>query len=81
MIPLGFLPSLIIANWNLQGFDKVILNNINPFYYGRYVDDVLIVFGLHKSESYEDPEIDHMNVDSILKKYFTNENPNHIMIS
>ena len=76
MIPLGFLPSLIIANWNLQGFDKVILNNVNPFYYGRYVDDVLIVFGLHKkSESYEDPEIDHMNVDSILKKYFTNEKP------
>lgn len=76
MIPLGFLPSLIIANWNLQGFDKVILNNINPFYYGRYVDDILIVFGLHKkSESYEDPEIDHMNVDSILRKYFTNKDP------
>ena len=76
MIPLGFLPSLIIANWNLQGFDKVILNNVNPFYYGRYVDDVLIVFGLHKkSESYEDPEIDHMNVDSILRKYFTDEPP------
>ena len=42
MIPLGFLPSLIIANWNLQGFDQAILENVHPNYYGRYVDDILI---------------------------------------
>ncbi len=72
MIPLGFLPSLIISNWNLQGFDQVILENIHPFYYGRYVDDILIVLESHeKSDSFEKQQLSELNIDDFLKKYFT----------
>lgn len=76
MIPLGFLPSLIIANWNLQGLDQRILEDVNPFYYGRYVDDILIVLESHKrSESFREKQfIEEYNLDSILKKYFTIKN-------
>jgi len=76
MIPLGFLPSLIIANWNLQGLDQRILEDLNPFYYGRYVDDILIVLESHKrSESFKEKQfIEEYNLESIIKKYFTVEN-------
>jgi len=43
MLPIGFLPSNILANWYLQKFDKAIINEWNPIYYGRYVDDIIIV--------------------------------------
>lgn len=62
MIPLGFLPSLIIANWNLQGFDQVVLEDVHPFYYGRYVDDILIVFESHqKSDSFGRQHLEELN--------------------
>lgn len=70
-IPLGFLPSLIIANWNLQGFDQTILEDVQPAYYGRYVDDILIVLKSHpKSESHGDHFFKDQTVESIIKKYF-----------
>lgn len=43
-IPIGFCSSSIIANWYLRDFDEKILENILPEYYGRYVDDILLVF-------------------------------------
>ena len=77
MIPLGFLPSLIISNWNLQGFDQVILENIHPFYYGRYVDDILIVLESHeKSDSFGKQHLYELNLDKFLEKYFTPEGEN-----
>jgi len=42
-LPIGLLSSGILGNWYLKGFDSQILNEIKPIYYGRYVDDVLIV--------------------------------------
>lgn len=42
-LPIGLLSSHIIANWHLEKFDKEILEQLNPIYYGRYVDDILIV--------------------------------------
>lgn len=72
MIPLGFLPSLIIANWNLHGIDQIILEDVNPSYYGRYVDDILIVFGSHeKSKSNGIQHIEEINLNDFLNKYFT----------
>lgn len=74
MIPLGFLPSLIISNWNLQAFDQAILDIINPAYYGRYVDDMLIVFKSHpESESFSGENLD-ITTEEIILKYFI---PNH----
>ena len=72
MIPLGFLPSLIIANWNLQGFDQAILENIHPNYYGRYVDDILIVLPSHKkSDSHGIQHIEELDLEKIILKYLT----------
>ena len=72
MIPLGFLPSLIIANWNLQGFDQAILENIHPNYYGRYVDDILIVLPSHeKSDSHGKQHIEKLTLETVIKKYLT----------
>jgi len=43
ILPIGFLPSNIIGNWCLKHFDEAIVDGWNPVYYGRYVDDILIV--------------------------------------
>lgn len=43
MLPIGFLPSYILANWYLSEFDEKIIKEINPLYYKRYVDDMIIV--------------------------------------
>lgn len=42
-IPIGLLSSGIIANWFLKEFDRQIVENLSPAYYGRYVDDIMIV--------------------------------------
>lgn len=72
MIPLGFLPSLIIANWNLQGFDQAILENVHPNYYGRYVDDILIVLPSHeKSDTHGNQFIEDLSLEDIIIKFLT----------
>ena len=43
ILPIGFLPSNVLANECLHKFDGAILDGWNPIYYGRYVDDILIV--------------------------------------
>lgn len=43
ILPIGFLPSNVLANYALRNFDKAIADGWNPIYYGRYVDDVIIV--------------------------------------
>ena len=43
ILPIGFLPSGVLANECLKKFDTAILDGWNPLYYGRYVDDILIV--------------------------------------
>jgi len=42
-LPLGICISPILANWYLHEMDKKIVKSIQPFYYGRYVDDIMIV--------------------------------------
>ena len=43
VLPIGFPPSQIISNWCLDKFDRAMNDQINPLFYGRYVDDVIIV--------------------------------------
>lgn len=75
MIPVGFSPSLIISNWNLQGLDQAILENVRPHYYGRYVDDILIVLGSHeKSESHGLQQIEEKSFDELIERYLTDKN-------
>lgn len=49
ILPIGFMPSNVIGNWCLNLFDKAILDKWNPAYYGRYVDDILIVEKLYEN--------------------------------
>lgn len=54
ILPIGFLPSNILSNWCLRNFDKAIVDGWNPLYYGRYVDDILIVDKVeHNSALYQ----------------------------
>lgn len=43
-LPIGFASSSILANWYLAKFDKSVSEIVRPSYYGRYVDDILMVF-------------------------------------
>jgi len=53
VLPLGFPPSPILANWCLSKFDAQVSNRLNPLFYGRYVDDVII------AEKVEDGSVLH----------------------
>lgn len=48
-LPIGFLPSNILSNQYLKIFDSAITNRWNPLYYGRYVDDIIIVDKVEKN--------------------------------
>lgn len=64
-LPIGLQSSSVIANWFLKDLDKKIRKTINPAYYGRYVDDILLVIS--------NPNIDKTLSNlkkSALKTYF-----------
>jgi len=46
-IPLSYCVSPVLANWTLREFDESVRREINPAYYGRYVDDMLLVVPDH----------------------------------
>lgn len=43
IFPIGLLSSMLLSNLYLQQFDKAIKEYIQPSYYGRYVDDIMIL--------------------------------------
>ena len=49
ILPIGFLPSNILSNWVLTSFDNAVIEQWNPVYYGRYVDDIIIVDKVEKN--------------------------------
>ena len=57
-LPVGLLSSSLLGNWYLMEFDRKVNEALRPVYYGRYVDDILIV-----TKSPEKPE----NVPEFLK--------------
>ena len=42
-LPIGVCSSVVLANWYLLEFDAAVLKAVRPAYYGRYVDDILLV--------------------------------------
>ncbi len=42
-LPVGLTASSVIANLALHQFDEVIEKSLTPIYYGRYVDDIILV--------------------------------------
>jgi len=43
-LPIGLASSTVLANWYLAEFDEDTIKNARPDYYGRYVDDIIMVF-------------------------------------
>ena len=66
IFPIGLLSSMLLSNLYLQRFDKSIKERIQPSYYGRYVDDIMIVM-----ERSEDMLI---SVESILHESLVKNN-------
>ena len=60
-LPIGFSASPVIANWYLKDFDDAILENVRPAYYGRYVDDILMVVAMSKPLEETDPIMSFMD--------------------
>jgi Reverse transcriptase (RNA-dependent DNA polymerase) len=54
VLPIGLLSSYVLANYYLKEFDNSLLQKIKPAYYGRYVDDILIVLEAPKTGFTED---------------------------
>lgn len=75
-LPIGFLPSNILSNWVLTFFDRAINERVNPVYYGRYVDDIILVDKVEKNNplytkarsTYESKN--QLTVDNIIEYYF-----------
>jgi len=42
-LPIGLSSSRVLCNWLLNDFDRKVQDKLHPLYYGRYVDDILIV--------------------------------------
>lgn len=66
-LPLGLSFSPILANWLLNDFDDRVQRELNPVYYGRYVDDLLFVVSSKKLPFLSDEE--HPR-DQFLNHYF-----------
>jgi len=55
ILPIGLVSSYVLANHYLKDFDTRIIQKIKPAYYGRYVDDILIVIS-EATADYHDNE-------------------------
>lgn len=62
ILPIGLLSSSIIANDYLKEFDKVIIEKYKPSYYGRYVDDILLVLSDPNPQGIDSNFINKYNV-------------------
>ena len=53
-LPVGLTASSVIANVLMRDFDRAVADRLSPSYYGRYVDDVILV--LRQEQEYDDGE-------------------------
>ena len=66
-LPVGLASSSLLCNWHLKEFDNKVLRILKPDYYGRYVDDILIVI--------RNPIIESDNrIRNFMKRYFCDTN-------
>lgn len=68
ILPIGFLPSGVLGNWCLKRFDKAVSDGWNPLYFGRYVDDIIIVDKVEKNSAlYDMMNEAEVNADRVLQ--------------
>lgn len=53
VLPIGLLSSFVLANFHLSEFDSSLTKSVKPLYYGRYVDDIIIVTSYNSNEKLE----------------------------
>lgn len=53
LLPIGLVSSGILGNYALLEIDREIMEDINPLYYGRYVDDIIMVIQNLKFQDHE----------------------------
>lgn len=63
LLPIGLLSSYVIANNYMNDFDKIITNKFKPAYYGRYVDDILIVLSEPNIDNYSNNTYEKYSFD------------------
>ena len=68
-IPIGLCSSQLLGNWYLRDFDQAIMNLVRPAYYGRYVDDILLVVPAN-----EDPQKNGPPVTEFINQIFLKTN-------
>ena len=78
ILPIGFLPSNILSNWVLTAFDDAIIQHWNPVYYGRYVDDIIIVDKVEKNSplykrTRNQDEGRQLTSDDVIKLFLRNQ--------
>jgi hypothetical protein len=82
VLPIGFLPSAVLSNWCLSKFDNGILNYWNPHYYGRYVDDIIIVEKFDKnSEIYQNARNNSLTIDYVIRYFLCGKRNNEPFLS
>ena len=67
VLPIGVLSSHVLNNWKLIKLDEKIINNLRPVYYGRYVDDILIIINQPKKELFKGNNDDKARI--VLREY------------
>lgn len=66
-LPIGLLSSGVLGNWHLSNFDKKVSKKLSPAFYGRYVDDIIIVLANTQIER-TDNELEDIN--NFIDEYF-----------
>lgn len=66
-LPIGLLSSGVLGNWHLNNFDKKVSEKLSPAFYGRYVDDIIIVLANTKIKRGED---ENQDLDNFINEYF-----------
>ena len=77
VLPIGFLPSNILSNYALTIFDNAIVSKWNPVYYGRYVDDIIIVDKVEQNDDiYREARLKNgcLDVDYIIDRFLVEKN-------
>jgi len=75
ILPIGFHPSNVLANYCLKKFDEILINGWNPIYYGRYVDDIIIVDKIEKnSKIYRDAKKGNLTGQEAIDYFLLNCN-------
>ncbi|QVY66886.1 hypothetical protein [Polaribacter sp. Q13] len=82
ILPIGLLSSFVLANDYLKDFDKRIVEKYKPAYYGRYVDDILLVLAdPNPNSSNEEENEDFKFSFSEYKKRIKRKNGIHYKIT